>query len=119
MALAATPETAYLTHVQLGHLRWTAATKSPRTYGRMKPVEPPAEPEVQLICFRHFKIEEHPETGQHRVVSYCPDADTMRPERDDVGPWTDPVDPVAKMAEIERLTTERRAREAGRNGCTV
>lgn len=115
MALAATPETAWLTRVQLGQLRWMAGIKAPRVFGRMKAVEPPAEREVQLICFRHFKIETHPETGQHRVVSYCPDPDTMLPERDSVGPWTDPVDPVAKMAELERLSAERRARDG--RGC--
>jgi hypothetical protein len=111
MALGATPETAYLTRVQLGHLRWTAGVKAPRVYGRMKAVEPPAAPEgPDVILFRHFRIEENFATGQHRVVSYCADPETMRPVRDSVGPWTDPVDPLKKMAAIEQARLERLAR---------
>ncbi|THD58411.1 hypothetical protein [Phenylobacterium sp.] len=75
MAMEATPETAYLTRVRLGQLRWTAAVMGPRTHGRLKPAEAPQPPEVQTYCFRHFKIEENTVTGQHRVVGYTPDPD--------------------------------------------
>lgn len=118
MAQGATPETAYLTRVQLGHLRWTAGVKAPRVYGRMKAVAPPAAPEgPQVILFRHFHIEENHATGQHRVVSYRPDAQTMRPVRDRVGEWTTPVAPV-RQAEGLRLAqrkhlARRRAAEEG------
>jgi hypothetical protein len=91
MALEATPETAYLTRVRLGQLRWTASILGPRTHGRMKPTEAPAPPETQTILFRHFRIEEHPETGQHRVVGFTPDPDTLQAVRDSEGPWKDPM----------------------------
>jgi hypothetical protein len=39
---AATPETAYLTRVRLGQLRWKAAKLAPRKYGTLKSVEPAA-----------------------------------------------------------------------------
>jgi hypothetical protein len=109
MAQGATPETAYLTRVQLGQLRWTAAILSPRTHGRHKASEPPEPPEVTTYLFRHFEIETHPETGQQRVVSYTPDPRTMLPRRTDEGPWTDPPDPVAKMADVQALIAERKA----------
>lgn len=116
MALAATPQTTFLTRMQLGHLRWAAGVKSPRTHGRLKAADPPEAPAPpNVLAFRHFHLEMHPQTGQHRVVRYTPDPDTMLPVRDHEGPWTDPVDPVAKMAEIQRLSAERRAREARPN----
>jgi hypothetical protein len=111
MAMEATPETAYLTRVRLGQLRWTAAVLGPRTHGRMKAAEPPAAPEVHDYLFRHFKIEEHPQTGQHRVVTYTPDPETLLPERTSVGPWKDPIDPVKKAAQVEALIQARRAGE--------
>src|SRR6185437_2302939 len=67
MAQEATPDTAYLTRVRLGQLRWTAAILSPRTHARLRPAEPPKEPQVTAICFKHFEVETHPETGQRRV----------------------------------------------------
>jgi len=107
MAMEATPETAHLTRVRLGQLRWNAAILSPRTHGRQKPAQPLEPPEVHTFLFRHFKLETHPETGQLRVVSYIPDPDRMQPMRDREGPWTDPVDPVAKMAAIDALSAQR------------
>jgi hypothetical protein len=104
MAQEATPETAYLTRVRLGQLRWNAAILSPRTHARLRPAEPPKEREVQDICFRKFEIEVHPETGQHRVIAYHADPDTMRPVLEDRGPWTDPVDPIAKAAGIKEAS---------------
>jgi hypothetical protein len=91
MAMEATPGTAYLTRVRLGQLRWTAAVLGPRTHGKLKPTEPPAPPEVTTYLFRHFRIEEHPETGQHRVVGWTPDPDTMTPVRTSEGEWADPI----------------------------
>jgi len=89
MALEATPETAILTSVRLAQLRWSAAIKSPRTHGRLKPTDPPAPPpEPTALLFRHFHLERNDETAQHRVVGYTPDPDTMRPVRDSEGPWT-------------------------------
>jgi hypothetical protein len=112
MALEATPQTAHLTRVRLGHLRWTAGMKAPRVYGRMKAVEPPQAPEgPQVILFRHFHLEENFATGQHRVVRYSADPETMRPVRDHVGPWTTPVDPVKKTAAILQAQLERLARQ--------
>ena len=90
MALEATPQTAYLTRVQLAQLRWTAAIISPKVHGRHKalaPPEPPAQP--TSFAFRHFHLERNDETGQHRVVRYTPHPETMQPVRDSEGPWTD------------------------------
>jgi hypothetical protein len=112
MAQAATTETAYLTRVRLEQLRWTAAILSPRSHGRQKATEPSAPPEVQTVLLRHFRIETHPQTGQRRVVGYTPDPDTMLPRRDSEGPWTDPPDPVAKMAAIEALSAQRTAAQS-------
>ena len=75
-------ETAYLTQVQLGQLRWTAAVLGPRTHG---PDEArwaaPGAWEVQTIRFRHFEIEVNAATGQHRVVGWTPDPDAQLPVR--------------------------------------
>jgi hypothetical protein len=109
MALEATPETAYLTRVRLGQLRWTAAVMGPHIYGKMKPMAPVEPPEVTRFLFKHWRIEVHPETGQQRVVTYLPDPETNRPVRVAEGEWTYPIDPVAKAAEVERLYLERRA----------
>ncbi|WP_394760556.1 hypothetical protein [Phenylobacterium sp.] len=107
MAQEATPRTAHLTRVRLSQLRWTAAILSPRSHGRIKPAEPPPEAKVVSICYRHFQIEVHPETGDHRVVGYRPDPRTMRPERDSEGPWTPPVDRVRKAADCDALAARR------------
>jgi hypothetical protein len=111
MALEATPETAYLTRVRLGQLRWTASVLGPRTHGRLKATEPPEPPQVTVVRYRHFKIEENAK-GQQRVVSWTPDHQTLKPVRDREGEWTDPIDPVAKAAGIRLLIEQRRAREA-------
>ena len=60
---AATPKTAYLAQVQLGHLRWTAAVRAPRRFGRFRavawedepPPEAPAGPQVVSFRARHFE----------------------------------------------------------------
>jgi hypothetical protein len=96
MAMEATPETAYLTRVRLGQLRWTTAVLGPRTHGRLKPAAPPEPPEVDTYLFRHFVIEENTETGQHRVVVFTPDSKTNLPVRTSEGEWKDPIDPEAK-----------------------
>jgi hypothetical protein len=92
MAMEATPETAYLTRVRLGQLRWNAAILSPRTHARLKPADLPEESRVTVVRIRHFQVEVHPETGQHRVVAYTPDPQTMRPVRTSEGEWTTPAD---------------------------
>jgi len=113
LAMEATPETAFLTQVRLKQLRWTAAVLGPRTHGRLKPAEQPEPAQTHTVLFRHFKIEENRETGQHRVVGFTPDPDTMQPVRTSEGPWKDPIDPVAKAAGIRELIDRR---EAGRRG---
>ncbi|HXA40444.1 MAG TPA: hypothetical protein VNW53_15710 [Phenylobacterium sp.] len=112
MVMQATPETAYLTQVRLGQLRWTAAILGPRTHGRLKPTEPPEPPQVTTICYRHFEIEVEPGTGRRRVIAWTPDSDTLKPVREAEGLWTGPVDPVAKAAAIQRLADERGAPES-------
>lgn len=94
LAMEATPETAYLTHVRLNQLRWTAALMAPGTHGPMKPTEPPTPRKVQNVLLRHFKLEVHPETGQQRVVGFCPDPRTMQPVRDAEGEWSDPPEVI-------------------------
>jgi hypothetical protein len=101
MALAATPETAYLTRVQLSQLRWTASITSPKTHGRMKPAEPPAPPEVEVVVFRHFSVEQNLETGEIRQVTFTPDPDGTLPVRTWVGPWMPALDPKAGTRNIK------------------
>lgn len=110
MAQEATPQTAHLTRVRLGQLRWSAAILSPRTHGKLKATEPPRPPEVTTLLFKHFDVETHPETGHRRVVGWCADPDTMRPVRTSEGPWTEPVDPIAKAAAIEEAAALRAVR---------
>jgi hypothetical protein len=100
MALEATPETAYLTHVRLGQLRWTAAVLGPRTHGKLKPTAPPEPPAVTVLCFRHFAIEENAQ-GQHRVVGFTPDPETLLPVRTSEG--------VRLLSEAARTRPERPA----------
>src|SRR5579859_301918 len=109
MAMEATPETAFLTQVRLKQLRWTAAVLGPRTHGRLKATEPPKAQERDEYLFSHFKIEVHPENGQHRVVTYAPDPDTNLQIRIREGPWTEPVDPLKKAADLDALIQSRRA----------
>jgi hypothetical protein len=108
MALEATQETAYLTHVRLGQLRWTASVLGPRTHGKLKPTALPEPPTVSAVLFRHFSIEENAQ-GQRRVVSYSPDPDTNLPVRESEGAWADPIDPVAKAEGIRLLSQQDRA----------
>jgi hypothetical protein len=82
MALGATPETAYLTHVRLTQLRWMAGVLAPKTY-RIKAVEPEAPRETERVLYRHFEIEVDPETGRRKVVAWCPNPDTGEAERED------------------------------------
>jgi hypothetical protein len=82
MAMAATPETAYLTHVRLGQLRWMAGVMAPRTF-RIKPVEPEAAREALTVLVRTFGSEVDQETGERRVVAYRPNPETGRVERED------------------------------------
>jgi hypothetical protein len=82
----ATPETAYLTHVQLTHLRWKAGAMAPRAY-RVKLVEPEQPQEVRTILFRHFEIEVDKATGKRKVVAYCPNPITGQVEREDTPGW--------------------------------
>jgi hypothetical protein len=91
MAREATPETAYLTHVRLTHLRWSAGTMAPHAY-RTKPAEAPRPPEEVKVLFRGFKIERDPETGKDKVVAYCPNPYTGRLEREDEPGWRPPED---------------------------
>ncbi|WP_372783008.1 hypothetical protein [Phenylobacterium sp.] len=81
MAQAATPETAYLTHVRLTHLRWMTGIMAPRVY-RLKPVEPEPPLKRQTISVRHFEVEVDPETGKRSVVSYRPNPETGQVERE-------------------------------------
>jgi hypothetical protein len=50
----ATPETAYLAHVRLTHLRWGAAKLSPRKYGSLRAQEaadaPASRPTEIVVC---------------------------------------------------------------------
>lgn len=82
LASAATPETAYLTHVRLTHIRWMAGVMAPKAY-RVKLVEPEASREVERVLFRHFEIEVDAETGKRKVVAWCPNPDTGEAERED------------------------------------
>ncbi len=90
MALAATPETAYLTGVRLGHLRWLAGVMAPRVF-RLKTVEPERGPEVVKTLFRHFGVEVDPQTGERKVVAWCPNPETGQVEREDTPGWRPPA----------------------------
>lgn len=122
MAQAATPETAHLTRVRLNQLRWTAGCLSPRIYGRVKPVDVDRGPKENTVMFRYFKVEEHPQTGQTRVVGYVPDPDTMKPVRDSEGEWSrlpslayldgpERAEAEAEMAQMKALHDEIDAQE--------
>lgn len=105
MAQAATVETAHLTRVRLNQLRWMAGVLSPRIYGRVKPSEADRGPKVNTIMLRTFRTEEHPETGQTRVVGYVADEQSMIPTRDSEGPWTR-LPTVAALSGPERAAQE-------------
>lgn len=86
IAEAVTPANAYATHVQLGHLRWTAGVLAPKRFGRFKPVvaeateadlaaaaaeaeAAPQGPREVVYYVRHFKREPQPD-GTVKVVAY-------------------------------------------------
>jgi hypothetical protein len=81
MAEAATPETAYLTHVRLGQLRWMAGVMAPKVF-KLKPAEPPVAPRSLDLLIRRFEVEVDVATGQRKVVAYCPNPDTGEVERE-------------------------------------
>lgn len=87
LAAEATPETAFLTQVRLGHLRWRVGTLAPWDF-RTRLVEPqaPAKPQKRLLM-RHFEVEDDPATGRKVVVAYCPNPDTGQIEREDMPGW--------------------------------
>jgi hypothetical protein len=106
LAMQATPETAYLTHVRLGQLRWMAGTMAPRQY-RTKLVEPEAPVEENRVLWRHFKSELDPATGKLRVVTYWPNPDTGRLERGDYPGYAPPphsyslAGPIIQEGEVD------------------
>lgn len=81
LAEAATKETAYLTEVRLKQLRWMAAVMAPRVY-KLKTVEPEKPVKTVDVMFRHFEIEVDKETGERRVVGWCPNPATGFPDRE-------------------------------------
>jgi hypothetical protein len=88
LAEAATPETAYLTHVRLTHLRWMTQVMAPRVF-RLKAVEPAGPPQERMktVLIRHFRRVTDPVTGAERVASFLPNPETGRMEEE--------IDPVA------------------------
>lgn len=88
-ACGATPETAFLTQVKLGHMRWMAGVMAPRVF-RPKLVEPAQPREVRTILFRHFGVEVDKETGKKTVVAWCPNPLTGQVEREDTPGWRPP-----------------------------
>ncbi len=82
LAQAASPETAYLTHVRLTHIRWMAGVMAPKAY-RIKPVEPEAPREVLDLLIRRFTIEGDPASAESKVVAWCPNPATGQAERED------------------------------------
>jgi len=90
MACAATPETAYLTGMQLTHLRWLTGVMAPRVF-RLKMVEPARGPEVVKTLFRHFEVEVDPQTGARTVAAWCPNPETGQVEREDTPGWRPPA----------------------------
>ena len=90
----ATPETAYLAHVQLGHLRWTAATQAPKRFGRFRPVTwedeaaavgaAAAEPTEVVFRIRQFEKVTGPDGKV--FVREVPEASTLTAPRP-AGAW--------------------------------
>jgi len=81
IARKVTPETAKATAVKLGQLRWTAAVLSPKRFGKLKPLEADAPQAVTTVLLRTFKAERGPD-GTMQVVSYVPNPETGRVERE-------------------------------------
>lgn len=92
MALEADATTAYLTQVRLTHLRWWAGVLAPRRF-RARAPETESPPEVTNVLMRRFEIETDPETGEEKVVAYCPNPFTGQVEREDVAGWRPPGGP--------------------------
>jgi hypothetical protein len=91
LAMEATPQTAYLTEVRLKQLRWMAGVMAPRAY-RIKAVEPEAgAAPPALVAMRRFEIEPDPQTGELKMVKYCPNPLTGRIEREDEEGWAPPA----------------------------
>jgi hypothetical protein len=107
LAEAATPETAYLTHVKLTHARWMAGVMAPRV-ARLKPMEPEKPRQMRTILFRHFKVEVDEATGEKKVVSYCPNPITGQVEREDTPGWTQSGDRFTASLPGNRKTGEGR-----------
>ena len=64
-----------------------AGVSAPWAY-RPKLQDPPARPEPQRrLLLRRFTVETDPETGEKRVVSWCPNPDTGQVEREDDPDW--------------------------------
>lgn len=103
LAMAATPDTAFLTHVRLGHLRWKVGIMSPKTHGRTKPAEAPEPQKVTEFLFKHFRLEEHPQTGLVRMVTYLPDPDTGQPRRAAEGAWARKPGGLIRAPDMARL----------------
>lgn len=93
MACAATPETAYLTHVRLTQLRWMAGVMAPRMV-RVKASEPAGARPAMDVLIRTFHAEIDPETGKERVVALCPNPVTGELERVDAPGWRPPAGAV-------------------------
>ena len=81
LADKATPQTAYLTHVRLAHLRWWAGVLAPRTY-RPRLQAPETPPRTYDVLMRKFVVEIDKETGEKKVVAYCPNPETGKVERE-------------------------------------
>jgi hypothetical protein len=90
LAAEASPETAYLTHVRLTHIRWMAGVMAPKAY-RIKPVEPAGARKTLDVLMRRFEIEKDPETGKQKVVAYCPNPHTGEVECEDTPGWEPPA----------------------------
>jgi hypothetical protein len=93
LADAATPQTAYLTHVRLAHLRWWAGVLAPRKY-RIRMSEPDTPRETITVLHRRFEIEDDPETGKPKVVGYFPNPYTGQVEREDTPGWQPPPNTI-------------------------
>jgi hypothetical protein len=115
LAMEATTATAYLTHVRLLQLRWMTMSLSPRTHGRLKPMEPPTPPDHTNVTLTTFQTEVHPETGQVRGVALYFDPDTGETVRTPRGEWKDPAFPLLRQVDYVAAATARE--EQGLSSC--
>lgn len=90
VARAVTKETAFADHVKLTHFRWVTTARAPQLFGRVKPLEAPAQPRRIDMCIRNFKVETRPEDGWVRMVSYVADKASGGVVRDYAGDWAPP-----------------------------